>query len=93
MFFKSSNLERVRFREKQDELKLRTLVLPGDTRWGSLLKCFITLLASKSTLEDYTNDGDFISRGADRQAKEKRGKSSHLSTAEILTAFGQQSSD
>ena len=71
-FFKSSNLERSRLKEMQTGLKLPNLVLPGETRWGSLLKCFTTLLASKAVLEDFVNDEGFISRAADRIGREKR---------------------
>ena len=73
-FFKGSNLERARLKILQDSVNVPNLVLPGDTRWGSLLKCFNALLASKLTLEEFTNDDSFIARGVDRQGKEKREK-------------------
>eukprot|EP01040_Poterioochromonas_malhamensis_P008852 gene8852-9589_t len=59
-FFKFHQVEAHLLAEIREDQDLKTLKLPGATRWGSLYRCFESLLNNRKALIAIVNTADFI---------------------------------
>ncbi len=68
-FFHSRHMPNVNLRELQDEAQFKRLSLPGDTRWGSILKCVETVKQNRPLIITVVTEDGFTGPPAS-QAKE-----------------------
>lgn len=79
-FFKRSPLRSATLYDLSDDITLR-LSLPGETRWGSLEKCWVSLLNNKKKLYDFVDRTSFVDEGSN---KDKRARRAHIKS--VVTA-------
>ena len=70
-FFHNHHVEKAQLTKALKDAKLNNLQAPAPTRWGTLLKCFETLLAAENILNEAVTKRDFI-EGTARQKQTRK---------------------
>ncbi|CAB4039334.1 hypothetical protein DYB30_009596, partial [Paramuricea clavata] len=70
-FFHNHHAPKAKLKKALATAKLRALVQPAPTRWGTLIGCFKSLRAADSILNGLVSERDFVTAGGAKQ-KEKR---------------------
>jgi hypothetical protein len=73
-FFKNHHIVKSCLEDEQKVQKVKRLALPGETRWGSLLRMFQNNLASANALHKIVNERDFVTSVTTIEAREQRMK-------------------
>ncbi|KAF4142292.1 hAT family C-terminal dimerization region, partial [Phytophthora infestans] len=69
-FFKKNHKTWAELSAQLEEKYLQALTKPGDTRWGSLLKCFETVLAAEAILFSRVSARGFLKAKTKKQKKD-----------------------
>ena len=69
-FFHNHHAPKAKLKKALIVAKLKALVQPAPTRWGTLIECFKSLRAADSILSSFVAERDFVTAGGARQ-KEK----------------------
>jgi hypothetical protein len=70
--FRFTHKLRSDLRGRQTNQSLPALAIPGATRWGSLLKCFDTVLASEQCLYEIVSGRDFLVANTKKKKMQRR---------------------
>ena len=70
-FFHNHHAPKAKLKKALVAAKLKALVQPAPTRWGTLIECFKSLRAADSILSSLVAERDFVTAGGAKQ-KEKR---------------------
>ena len=71
-FFHNHHAMKARLKSALNAAKVKTLEAPAPTRWGSLIRCFRSILAADVILNAIVNHRDFNSSGTTKQKEQKR---------------------
>ncbi|KAF4130774.1 hAT family C-terminal dimerization region [Phytophthora infestans] len=83
-FFKKNHKAWAELSAQLEEKDLQVLAKPGDTRWGSLLKCFETVLAAEAILFSRVSARGFLKAKIKKQKKTRRGVHTLVTSAEFV---------
>ncbi|KAF4132670.1 hAT family C-terminal dimerization region [Phytophthora infestans] len=83
-FFKKNHKAWAELSAQLEEKDLQVLAKPGDTRWGSLLKCFETVLAAEAILFSRVSARGFLKAKTKKQKKTRRGVHTLVTSAEFV---------
>ena len=71
-YFRNHQVEKYELENRQAAQKVKRLVTPATTRWGTILGCFETLLSSENILHAYVMERSYLSDSSDAKQKMKR---------------------
>lgn len=83
-FFKNHHSHRAVLMELQKQAKLRTLPLPGETRWGTISKNFIAVMESERLIHGILTNPTFLREGTLKQRARKEQVRDIISHPELL---------
>lgn len=83
-FFKNHHSHRAALLELQKQAKLRTLPLPGETRWGTISKNFIAVKDSERIIHNMLTNPAFVREGTAKQKRKKAEVKDIISHPDLL---------
>ncbi|KAF4149092.1 putative BED-type domain-containing protein [Phytophthora infestans] len=83
-FFKKNHKTWAKLSAQLEEKDLQVLAKPGDTRWGSLLKCFETVLAAEAILLSRVSARGLLKVKTKKQRKTRCGVHTLVTSAEFV---------